>query len=88
MNNKPKTQLHKFLAGLLQRNLSTLEAERIVSTTRIANIATKARKELGLTLPCVMRQRVRADGTTSHYHVYMLTAGDREAATKWLRSKP
>lgn len=74
----PSTQLGKFLKALLVENLSTLEAERIVKTTRIANVATKARQSLGLTLPCVPHPFTNEDGGKGWYGVYSPTPNDKD----------
>lgn len=74
----PSTQLGKFLKALLAKNLSTLEAERIVKTTRIANVATKARQTLGLTLPCIPQPFTNKDGGKGWYGVYSPTPNDKD----------
>ena len=72
------SQLHLFLLELLERDLSTLEAVKVAGCTRPANLAMKARKIYGITLPCLPVSRVRADGTIVRYGVYRLTGSDRQ----------
>lgn len=81
---KKGTHLYKFLTELLRRNLSTIEAERHVRTTRIANVATHARQLLGITLPCVIHHRFNADGEYKTYGVYRLSTQDRDLVYKAL----
>lgn len=82
----PNGQMQKFLKAVLSSNLSTLDAERIVGTTRIANIATAARKRLGLTLPCPLYRYVKNDGSRACYGIYTPTPSDRELIKKALAS--
>ena len=72
------TQLSRFLAAILVKNLSTLEAERIVKTTRIANVATQARQKLGLVLHCIPHKFIDANGNAGTYGVYSPTPKDKE----------
>lgn len=75
---KKGTQLHKFLEAILERNLSTLEAEKIIGTTRVSNQGVEARKRFGLSIPCVLHPNIKPDGTKGTYGVYTPTERDRE----------
>lgn len=73
-----------FLTLLLDRNLSTKEAEREVGTTRVANLATDARRLYGLTLPCYRRDYRDNQGRGRWYGVYTLTNEDRKIVVEIL----
>jgi len=75
---RKNSQLYIFLSALITRNLSTLEAEQVVRTTRIANIATTARKRFNLSLPCIPHPHTRVDGTRGTYGIYSPTPTDRK----------
>ena len=81
------TQLSRFLAAVLVKNLSTLEAEKVARTTRIANTATKARQSLGLTLPCVPHPFTNEDGCKGWYGVYSPTPNDKDVIRAALEAK-
>lgn len=81
---KRTTQLNRFLALVLQRSVSTKEAEQEVRTTRVANLATFARKKHGLTLPCVPKEFTDIDGCKGWYGVYSPTPNDKEIIRKVL----
>lgn len=81
---KRPIQLNRFLALILQRNVSTKEAEQEVRTTRVANLATFARKKHGLTLPCVQQTFTDIDGCKGWYGVYSPTPNDKEIIRKVL----
>ena len=72
------TQLSRFLAALLVKNLSTHEAEKAARTTRIANTATKARRRFGLILPCILHPFTDVNGNAGTYGVYSPTPRDKE----------
>lgn len=82
---RKSSQLHKFLEELQLCNLSTLEAERIVGTTRISNIATTARQKLGLFLPCHLQKYIKKDGSAGVYGVYSPTVTDRHKIAEVLK---
>ncbi|GLR63750.1 hypothetical protein [Marinospirillum insulare] len=82
---KRPIQLNRFLALILQRNVSTKEAEQEVRTTRVANLATFARKKHGLTLPCVPKEFTDIDGCKYWYGVYSPTPNDKEIIREVLR---
>lgn len=73
-----------FLTLLLQRNLSTKEAEDEVGTTRVPNLATDARKLYGLTLPCYRKEYQDIHGRKRSYGVYTPTPNDKEIIRKVL----
>lgn len=79
-----KTQLTVFLEALLSRPMSTLELMSVVGTSRPPNLATGARKQYQLDLPCSIVPYVKADGSKGTYGIYSLTTRDKEKVLKAL----
>lgn len=77
-SNDKHGQLQRFLIALLDRDLSTYEAQQAASCSRPANLASDARKRYGLDLPCPSTRYVKSDGTPASYGVYKLTKADRK----------
>lgn len=75
---KRLSQLERFLLLMQQGSASTLNAERHVGTTRVANLATTARKRFGLELPCRIVSNLKPDGSNGTYGIYEPTEADKK----------